>query len=145
MRKCTVVSICLCMAVVLAITGCGGGGGMSASQIQTAQVLFDEALASDKAGETAEAFTKVDAAIVQGGLNPDQLCEAYLLRSRCHSANGKLDEALADIEYAEQGSPNPSVWHFSRSVYFAAKGDATKSKSEFAIARRFNPTLKIPK
>ena len=130
------------MVALLAIAGCGGGGGMSASQIQTAQVLFDEALVCDKAGSATEAFTKVDAAIVQGGLNPDQLCEAYLLRSRCHSASGKLEEALADIEFAEQGSPNPSVWHFSRSVYFAAKGDAAKSKSEFAIARRLNPSLK---
>ncbi len=118
---------------------------MSASQIQSAQMLFDEALAGDKAGNASEAFAKVDAAIRQGGLNPDQLCEAYLLRARCYSADGKLDEALADLEFAEQGSPNPSMRHYSRGVYFAAKGEAAKAKSEFTTARKLNPALKLPK
>lgn len=144
MRSYLNVLVGICMAALLCAAGCRSNSGLSASQIQSAQVLLDEALAGDKEGNAAEAFAKVDAAITQGGLNPDQLCEAYLLRARCYSADGKLDEALADLELADQGSPNSSMRHYSRGVYFAAKGDAAKAKSEFATARKLNPALKLP-
>ncbi len=133
----------LCMALLGLSLGCSGS--MSASQVQTAQVLFDEAFVSESNAKTEEAFAKIEAAMTQGGLRPDQLAEAYLLRARCHSASGNLDSALADLEMAEQGAPNPSIWHFSRGIYFSAKGEATKSKSEFALARKLDPSLKIPK
>ncbi len=137
-----VFQLLVCMAL-LPLLGCGSG--MSSSEVQEVQALFDKAIASEKGGNLDEAFLKIDQAISQGGLNPDQLAEAYLLRSRCQSTKGNLDAAWADLEFAEQGSPNPAGWHFSRGVYFAAKGDAAKSKSEFATARRLDPSLKIPK
>ena len=41
MQSCLSVSVYVCMAALLSALGCGGSG-MSASQIQTAQVLFDD-------------------------------------------------------------------------------------------------------
>ncbi len=133
----------LCLGLMLQLVGCDGS--MSATQIRTAQVLYDEAIEHETAGQKDDAFQKIDTAINQGGLGPDQLGEAYLLRARCHSALGDLAAAQQDLDFAEQGSPNPSAWHFTRGIYFAAKGDAAKSKAEFATARKLNPALKIPK
>lgn len=125
-----------------AIAGCGNG--MSKSDIQSAQSASEKAAELEKTGAYQEALPLIDSAITMGGLNPDQLAEAYLLRARCYCVAGKLTEAEQDLGIAEQGSPNPASWHFSRAILLSKQGKAAESKAEFAKATRIDPKLKMP-
>ncbi len=94
------------VAVACAIlSGCGGK--LSKDDLQSAQSALEKAVELEKAGSYAEASPLVDGAITKGGLNPDQLSEAYLVRARCLCMAGKLEEAERDLGLAEQGAPNP--------------------------------------
>ena len=126
----------------LVLPGCGGG--IATSQLQSAQLAAEKAAELEKSGSYAEAFPLIDGAITNGGLNPDQLSEAYLIRARCHCAAGKLQEAERDISFAEQGAPNPASWHFSRAILLAKQNNSAESKAEFAKAVRIDPKLKMP-
>ncbi|MDX1925438.1 MAG: tetratricopeptide repeat protein [Pirellulaceae bacterium] len=130
------------VAMCLYLAGCSGG--MTEKDLQSAQSAAEKAIELEKSGSYAEAFPLVDGAITKGGLNPDQLAEAYLLRARCLCAAGKLEEAERDLGFAEQGSPNPASWHFSRAILLAKQNKAGESKAEFAKAVRIDPKLKMP-
>lgn len=130
------------MAACLLLTGCGSD--LSKSDLQSAQTAAEKAIELEKAGSYAEAFPLVNEAITKGGLNPDQLSEAYLLRARCYCAADKLEDAQRDLGFAEQGSPNPSSWHFSRAILLAKQKKTSESKAEFAKAVRIDPKLKMP-
>lgn len=128
---------------LLVFAGCSGGG-MSASQLQSAQEAFEKALECESNGKYADALPLVESAVSKGGLNPDQLSEAYLLRSRCYSIAGKTDLAEKDLSTAEQGSPSPSSYSFSKAILLAKQSKANESKAEFAKALKINPKLKMP-
>jgi tetratricopeptide (TPR) repeat protein len=124
---------------------CGCGAALSKNAVQSAQVSLDSAMELEKSGKYDDAIPLVTSAVTQGGLNGDQLCEALLLRSRCYSLAGQLDEATKDLEAVEQGSPNPASWHYSRAVLFAKQNKNAESKAEFAKALKIDPKLKMPK
>jgi tetratricopeptide (TPR) repeat protein len=128
---------------LLFLSGCGRDG-MSKSQLQSAQEAAEKAAELEKTGSFKEALPLIDKAISQGGLNPDQLSEAYLLRARCNCDGGNLEQAEKDIAMAEQGSPNPSSWHYSRAILFAKKNKISESKAEFSKAQKIDPKLKMP-
>ncbi len=134
--------------LVFAIAGCatiaGCGSGMSKSAVQETQSAAEKAAELEQTGKYSEAIPLLDTAISNGGLNPDQLAEAYLSRSRCHSLTGKLAEAEQDLNTAEQGSPNPASFHFTRAILLLKQDKASESKAEFAKARRIDSTLKMP-
>lgn len=135
--------IWILVAAVAGFSGCSSG--LPAGDLKSAEAAVEKAIALEKSGSYAEAFPLVDSSISNGGLNPDQLSEAYLLRARCHCAAGNLEEAERDIGFAEHGSPNPASWHFSRAILFSKQNKAAESKAEFALAVRIDPTLKLPK
>ncbi len=118
---------------------------MSATDLQTAQVSFDQALELELAGKFDEALAAVDKAMANGGLNPDQLADGYLLRSRCRSRAGDLEGAAADLESADRGSPDIGRWHWTRSILFEKQGKATEAKAEITKARKNDPLNRIPK
>ena len=134
--------VCMMISVCLVLPGCGRG--VDVAELQAAQTAAEKAAELEKSGSYAEAFPLIDGAITKGGLNPDQLSEAYLIRSRCHCAAGKLVEAERDLGFAEQGAPNPASWHFSRAILLGKQNKASESKAEFAKAARIDPKLKMP-
>lgn len=134
--------ICIVISACMILSGCGSG--RATSQLQSSQLAAEKAAELEKSGSYAEAFPLIDGAITKGGLNPDQLCEAYLIRSRCHCAAGKLEEAERDLGFAEKGAPNPASWHLSRAILLAKQNKASESKTEFAKAARIDPKLKMP-
>jgi tetratricopeptide (TPR) repeat protein len=134
--------ICLAIVACVALSGCGGG--MASSELQSAQSAAEKAAELEKSGNYAEAFPLVDSALSKGALNPDQLSEAYLIRARCHCDAGRLEEAERDMSFAEQGSPNPASWHFSRAILLAKQKKTAESRAEFAKAVRIDPKLKMP-
>ncbi len=133
----------LTLLILLSAVLAGCQSGMAPAQIQTAQVSFDKALEFESNGNSAEALTAIEEALKTGGLNPDLLGQAYLLRSRCKSRSGDAAGAEADLALAEQGSPSDALFSWTKGVLHEAKGETSQAKSEFAKAKKLDPTLKI--
>lgn len=108
-------------------------------------MAYDKAVESESHGSIVEALNSIDIAITTGGLNPDLLAQAYLLRARCRSQNGDLVGAEEDIGLAELGTPNPSQLHWTKAIYSDAKGEKQEAKAEFSKARKLDPSLKLPR
>ncbi|MEQ1829014.1 MAG: hypothetical protein ABL921_23830 [Pirellula sp.] len=141
--NCSIFLKTVCILVLVVLPGCGGGQ-MSESQLRSAQESLEKASELERNGSHADALPLVDAALTKGGLNPDQLSEAYLVRSRCYSLSGKPDLAQKDIESAEQGSPNPASLSFAKAILLAKQNKPTESKAEFNKAVKIDPKLKMP-
>jgi tetratricopeptide (TPR) repeat protein len=124
------------------LVGCSKS--MSAIDLQQAQIGFDEALQLELSGNSDEAMAAMDKAIGTGGLNPDQLADGYLLRSRCRARAGDLEGAAADLESANRGAPDVARWHWTRSVLFEKQKKPAEAKAELAKARKHDPLRKIP-
>lgn len=74
----------------------------------------------------------------------EQLVELLLMKARCNLYTGKIDEALTDIEYAEQGAEDLSDIHLVRYEYWRKKGDAAKAEESLQIAQTMNPEIRVP-
>ncbi len=134
---------CILFAFVLSpLVGCGDGAGEDV--VRSAQVSLDEALAKEASGDLPNALQAIDAALSNGGLDPDQLAEGYLLRARCYCASGELDKAQADLEAADQGAPNPAKLHLTRGMLLDKQGKAAEAKAEYSLAKKADPSIKIP-
>jgi tetratricopeptide (TPR) repeat protein len=124
------------------LTGCGKSA--DEDLLRSAQVTFDDALAREASGDFAGALPLIDAALVNGGLNPDQLADGYLLRARCYCASGDLEKAQADIETADQGAPNPAMLHLTRGMLLDKQGKSAEAKAEFTKAKKADPMITLP-
>lgn len=133
----------LVFPTLLVLPGCGGNQ-VPADSVATAQSALDEAEELIVSGQAAEALPLLQTAVSTSGLDVDQYVEAVLLRAQCYAATGELEKAQADLDEAEQGAPNPALWHFTRAIVFDAQGDAAAAKKEFARAKRLDPKLKMP-
>jgi Flp pilus assembly protein TadD len=133
------------ISCLMLIISSGCSPSMSATDLQAAQVGFDQALELELSGSSDEAMAVIEQAIATGGLNPDQLSDGYLMRSRCRARAGDVEGAAADLEAAEQGAPDTGRWHWTRSILFEKQGKAAEAKAELAKARKHDPLGKIPK
>lgn len=134
---------CLILAFAVGVTA-GCSKQADEELFRNAQVTFDEALAKEASGDVAGTLPLIDAALTNGGLNPDQLAEGYLLRARCFCASGELDKAQLDIDMAEQGAPNPAKLHLTRGLLLNKQGKAAEANAEFSKAKKADPTLTLP-
>ena len=132
----------LISVAIACVSGCASS--MSATDLQAVQVGFEQALEMELAGNIDQAMAAIDKSIVQGGLDPDQLADGYLLRARCKARSGDLDGAEMDLENAERGAPDPGRWHWTRSILFEKQGKAYEAKSEMVAARKNDPLKRIP-
>lgn len=128
---------------VLLALGCSSE--ISADIVQDSQAALDKArVMLAEGGSAAEALPLLDAAVMDPGLDADQYVEAVLLRARCYAETGELDKAEADVQEAEMGDPSEALLHFTKAIVYDRQGKAKESKKEFAIARRLDPSLKMP-
>jgi len=138
------VSYCLFILSAVGSIGCGNGG-MSGTTLKSAQEIFDQAIALESSKKYSEILPLLNKVLQEGGLNPDQLSEAYLLRARCHCEAGATNEAEKDLELAEQGAPDPANYHFTRATLLSKLNKVAESKAEMAKAIKINPKLKQTK
>ena len=130
-------------SLCLLFMGCGGSS-VSKTSLQDAQAFYDKAMELDQKGQFVEAAAEMEKGLAGGGLNPDQLSEAYLIRARGLAVSGKTDLAEKDVESAERGAPNAVSLHFTRAILLMKKGSTAESKAEFAKATKLNSKLKMP-
>jgi len=122
----------------------GCGEQVNEDLLRNAQVTFDDALAKEASGDLAGTLPLIDAALTNGGLNPDQLAEGYLLRARCYCAGGELEKAQTDIDMADQGAPNPAMLYLTRGMLLDKQGKSAEAKAEFNKAKKADPTITLP-
>jgi hypothetical protein len=139
--RCGLLTALACVSLVVA--GCSDS--MSGDEIALASSSFDKALELEQSGSHGEALVEVEKAITGGGLTPDQLGEAYLLRARAKANTGDVPGAEADLATSEQGSPDLAIFHWTRSVILDKQGKASEAKSAMALARKNDPTNRLPK
>jgi tetratricopeptide (TPR) repeat protein len=132
----------LCVFFFGLITGCGSPA--NEDLVRNAQVTFDDAVAKEASGDLAATLPLIDSALSNGGLNPDQLAEAYLLRARCYCASGELEKAQLDIDMADQGAPNPAKLHLTRGILLDKQGKSAEAKVEFSKAKKADPAIALP-
>lgn len=124
--------------------GCGGPKGDPVS-VANSESGYTEAKTMVLDGNYEPALPKLEAAIAGGGLGPDLYVEALLLRAQCYAMSGQLEQATADMEKAEQGSPSEAMMELTKGVILEKQGKSSESKAAFAKAKRMDPTLKLPK
>lgn len=77
------------------------------TSIRSAEDHFRQGSQAFAAGDRAAALEHFDQALA-GSLQPDMAAEALIKRAYCLADAGRFDEALADLDEAEQGAPRPS-------------------------------------
>lgn len=130
-------------ACCLLLLGCSDGQH-SPTDIATAEGGFDEAVVAFNEGNFQLAEDHLSAAIDAGGLNPDLIADAYLLRAECRTKLGKLDEAMADVTSVEQGAPDLGRFHQVRGDILLAQGDKVAAKQAYQEALKTNKNIKLP-
>jgi Flp pilus assembly protein TadD len=139
----TSVAGLLCAVALSTMLGCGGSKADPVS-VASSEAGYTEAKTMVLDGSYEAALPKLEAAIAGGGLGPDLYVEALLLRSQCYAMTGKLAEAEADLEKADQGSPSESMMELTKGIVLEKLGKSAESKAAFAKAKRLDPTLKLP-
>lgn len=138
----------LCVMVILMVfapgIGCGGPKGDPVS-VANSESNYTEAKTMVLDGGYEQALPKLEAAISGGGLGPDLYVEALLLRAQCYAMAGQLEQAEADMEKADQGSPSEAMKELTKGVILEKQGKSAESKAALAKAKRLDPTLKLPK
>ncbi len=129
--------------ILLTTIGCGSK--VSVGDNRSSQVAFDEALGLVESGGYAQALPLLEKAIASGGLSADFYATALLLRSRCYCEAGELEKASADLEHADQGSPNPAQFQLAKGMLLAKQGKKAEADLAFKAAKRADPSIKLPK
>lgn len=127
----------------LLLGGCSAGQQPS-SEIATSEGGYDEAVIAFEASEFQKAEAHLSAAIDAGGLNPDLVVDAYLLRAEARTELEKLDEAMADLAFVEQGVPDLGRFHKLRGDILLAQGDKVGARKAFKNARQIDKSIKLP-
>ncbi len=131
------------LVILLSTVGCGAK--VTVKDNRSSQVAFDEALALVDSGSYVQALPLLEKSIASGGLSADFYATALLLRSRCYSDAGELEKANADLEHADQGSPNPAQFQLAKGSLLAKQGKKAEADLAFKAAKKADPSIKLPK
>ena len=143
------ISIRLCSTLFLVIVipslmiGCSSP--VREGDSRTAQMSFDEAVPLIDAGNYQQALPLLEKSIAVGGLSADIYAVALLLRSRCYSDKGDIAKAQADLNHAEQGSPNIAQLLLAKGTLLAKQGKQAESDTAFKAAKKADPSIILPK
>ena len=123
----------------------GCGSPVREDDNRTAQMSFDEAVPLIDAENYQQALPLLEKSIAAGGLSADIYAVALLLRSRCYCDKGDIEKAQADLNHAEQGSPNTAQLLLAKGTLLAKQGKQAESDTAFKAAKKADPSIKLPK
>lgn len=132
-----------CLVFFTFIIGCGSK--VRENDNRTAQMSFDEAVPLVDSGDYKQALPLLEKSISAGGLSADMYAVALLLRSRCYSETGNVEKAQADLDHAEQGSPNAAQLLLAKGTLLAKQGKKAEADAAFKAAKKADPSIKTPK
>ena len=143
------ISIRLCptlfLVVLISSLMIGCSSPVREGDSRTAQMSFDEAVPLIDAGNYQQALPLLEKSIAAGGLSADIYAVALLLRSRCYSDQGDIAKAQADLNHAEQGSPNIAQLLLAKGTLLAKQGKQAESDTAFKAAKKADPSIILPK
>ena len=143
------ISIRLCstlfLVVLISSLMIGCSSPVREGDSRTAQMSFDEAVPLIDAGNYQQALPLLEKSIAVGGLSADIYAVALLLRSRCYSDKGDIAKAQADLNHAEQGSPNIAQLLLAKGTLLAKQGKQAESDIAFKAAKKADPSIILPK
>lgn len=132
--------------ILLLAGGCGGPNshehGLPPGK--GAEDLLEEATAAAGKGDCASAIPAATTALDSGLLLAELVDDALLVRAKCLAAEGRFDDALADLDEAGRGADDLSVVHAARGDVLLKKGDMGLAKAEYAMAKKMNPKVEVP-
>jgi len=131
------------LGVALLLTGCGKTQ-MSAVQLRDAEAAYTEAVDAHSEKDYATALERFNAAIDEGGLNPDMFADALLRSADCHIELGNLDDASVVLDSLEANAPELDQFHLVRCKLYSKQGDIAKARAAFQAAREVNPAVEAP-
>jgi Tfp pilus assembly protein PilF len=124
----------------LMLLGCGSVAPAPSRQEGAAALQSGlDAFAQKNYAAAAESLTN---AIGSGVLNTDQYVDATLKRAMAWAAEGKFDEALADLTKLEGGAPNLDQVYAARAFVLKKQGKVAEANAAMAKARQHNRMIK---
>jgi hypothetical protein len=139
------LTLACCVVPWLLVASAGCSSKVSSANIQGAQTAYDTAMELERNTQHADALAKIEEAIGAGGLSPDQLAAALLLRARAKAHTGDIPGAEADLEFADQGSPDPAFFHWTRSIILEKQGKSKEAGAAMSLARKSDAARQLPK
>jgi tetratricopeptide (TPR) repeat protein len=133
----------LAFGVLIVLIGCGKTQ-MPASQLRNAETAYSEAVDALQEKDYATALERFNAAIDEGGLNPDMFADALLRSAECHIELGNLEDAAGVLDSLEANAPELDQFHLVRCKLYSKQGDIAKARAAFQAAREINPTVELP-
>ena len=124
-----------------ALSGCNSAEERGADVRRASYASYEEGLAALEAKQYAAAEEKFSAAIAEGGLNFDILCDAHIKRAVCRAAAGRFDEALAELQEVEDHGGDLGAVESARSYIFRKQGNEARARAAWARARQLNPLV----
>jgi Tfp pilus assembly protein PilF len=89
----------------------------------------------------ADAHKHLTDALTIGGLHADAYAEVLVKRAVASAHLKQFDAALEDLDRASQGAPQMDVIHAARAFVFQCQGNREAATTEFAVAKRINPSI----
>jgi tetratricopeptide (TPR) repeat protein len=134
------LTLLIMIAFAAPLLGCSGvpSAPDRKSTSETLQMGLD-AFSHKSYGPAAEALT---VAIDSTQLNSDQYVDAMIKRAICYGAEGKYDDALADLTKLEAGAPNLDQVFAARAFVLKKQGKVAEANAAMAKARQYNRTIK---
>ncbi len=138
-------SVRLLLAIVLTCAiGCGSKP-LDETVAADSAAAYQQAMEAYDAEEYAASSDLLDAALADAGLPPDIYVDALIKRAICRARTERYDEALTDLQEAEQGPINLAVVHATRSYVFRKQGKKAESRSELAAAKKIDRRIRALK
>lgn len=126
---------------LLSAVGCGSSEQSATTREEAAQAFARGIEAFDRKdyGAASADFT---IALDAGGLAPDDYANAMVKRAVSWGAEGKFDEALADLTKLEAGAPNLDQIFAARAFVLKKQGKVAEANAAMAKARQQNRSIK---
>ena len=135
-------SILFMSCLLAGIVGCSSQ--QPSAEIAESEGTFDAAMIAFESSDFQLAEEQLTAAIEAGGLNPDLVAEAYLLRAESRAKLGKFSEAMTDLNGMDQRAPDKARYYQIRGDVLLGQGDNDAAKAAYAAARKIDRTIELP-
>lgn len=136
-------SLMLCLCFVSVQIGCRSKM-IAEEHARTGAQSFEKALQASEQGNQAAAIEQLNLVIANGGVSPDEMVEAYLMRIECQLALNNLAAAQADLAVVEQAYTDECRFLIVKGKVLLAAGDSTGAAQAFTQAKQIDPLAKTP-
>ncbi|MCF8031458.1 MAG: hypothetical protein K9K66_17760 [Desulfarculaceae bacterium] len=116
MSRTLIILPCLLMLILASLaTGCGNSA-------------LEQGLRAEKAGHDQDALAAYSAAIASTFMVSQKRSLAYASRAGILITQGKLDQAMADLDQALEQDRQSEPGYYNRTVLYLLKGETTKAQ-----------------